>query len=514
MRGLAAAFLALTLLCSVGAATLTESDPGHVFSKGNWQALSAVPGAVKSTAIAYSAEDDLILLYGGRHPNLIFFNELWVFNPNTGEWTEKTDWNCEPCPAGRAVHSMIYDDHNNKFIIFGGYLVSGHSFETNETWTYDLSTNTWEKLDFGGQEIPGPRHWGSLEYNPNDHRTYLFGGHFNKGKCGGDVMYGDLWRLDISGTDPTWTKLNPTGDPAKGKPSPRQTDLIYNTLEAKFYIIGGKSELGPTGSSCTSGNVDTRESYSNDIWSYDPNSNKWDNVQGNQSSYTHYPKDRRTDIVYDSQNNRALMFSGLIDSGSQYGKDTWIYDFDDDRWSTLQDVDMTVPPLRERLAATWDESDSVMYLYGVDDSVNMGGFWKLSFITNNISVNCFSKQPLIFGTEGDDKFSGNNVQNVMYGLLGKDEMRGGKGGDFLCGAEGDDKLFGEGGNDKIEGFEGNDELRGGPGDDRLQGGVGNDHLYGDTGKDHFECGPGTDTIHGFMASEGDTKSSNCENSVP
>ena len=85
MRALAAASLALALLSSIGAATVTESDPGHVYSKGDWEALSAVPGADKNTAMAYSADDDLILLYGGRHPNFLFFTELWRFKPDTGQ---------------------------------------------------------------------------------------------------------------------------------------------------------------------------------------------------------------------------------------------------------------------------------------------------------------------------------------------------------------------------------------------------------------------------------------------
>lgn len=512
MRGPTVALLALAILSLIGTATITESDPGHVYSKGDWKAMSATPGAVKSTAMAYSSDDDLILLYGGRYPNLLFFNEVWVFNPNTKVWTEKTNWKCVPsCPEGRAVHSMVYDDYHNKFIVFGGYLVSGHTFETNETWTYDLSTNTWRRLDFGSQQIPAPRHWGSLEFNPVDHNTYLFGGHYNNGQCPGDIIYNDLWRLDISGTSPTWTKLNPSGDPTHGQPSPRQSDLIYNTVEGNFYIFGGKSELGPLpGSPCTSSDVDTRESYSNDIWKYDPAGNKWTNIQGNKTDYTHFPKERRTDIVYDSENNRIVFFSGIIDSGSQYGKDTWIFDFDEDRWSTLQDADMKVPPMRQRMAATWDDSDSSMYLYGVDDSTDKGGFWKLSFLTGYVSINCFDRQPVIFGTDGDDAFSGNNVQNVMAGLLGKDQMRGGRGGDYLCGAEGDDELYGEGGNDRIDGFEGNDEIHGGAGDDKLQGGAGNDELYGETGKDNFTCGPGTDTIHDFSSAEGDTKSTDCE----
>ena len=514
MKGPALALLALAILSLMGAATLTESNPGHVYSKGDWQALSAVPGAIKSTAMAYSADDDLILLYGGRSPNLLLFNGLWTFNPNTKVWAEKpnSSWNCVPvCPEGRSVHSMVYDDYNKKFIVFGGYLVTGHTFETNETWTYDLATNTWLRLDFGSQAIPGPRHWGSLEYNPDDQSTYLFGGHYNNGKCPGDIMYNDLWRLDISGTTPTWTKLSPADDPVHGKPSPRQSDLIYNTAEDRFYIIGGKSELGPLpGSPCVSGNVNTRETYSNDIWRYDPTGNEWTNIQDNQTSYTHYPKERRTDIVYEGQNNRIVFFSGLIDSGLKYGKDTWIYDFDDARWSTLQDLDMSVPPMRHDIAAAWDDLDSSMYLYGVDDATGNGAFWKLTFASGYISINCFDRQPVIFGTDGDDTFSGNNVVNVMAGLLGKDEMRGDKGGDFLCGAVGDDKLYGEVGNDKIEGFEGNDEMHGGPGDDRLYGGAGNDHLYGETGKDSFSCGPGTDTIHDFNSAEGDTKTVDCE----
>jgi hypothetical protein len=510
MRGPATALLGLVILLSAGSATLTESDPGHVYSKGDWQALSATPGAVRSTALAYSPDDDLILMYGGRLPNLLLFNGLWVFDPSAGEWMEITDWNCVPhCPAARSVHSMVYDDHNNKFIVFGGYLVSGHSFETNETWTFDLATNTWEKLEFGSQELPGPRHWGPLEYNPDDHRTYLFGGHYDPGSCPGDIMYNDLWRLDISGTDPTWTKLNPSGDK---KPSPRQSDLVYNTREAMFYVIGGKTELGPA-TQCLTGDAGTRESWTNDIWRYDPAGNKWTNIQGNQSSYTHYPKERRTDIVYDDQANRIVVFSGLNDSGAQYGKDTWLYDFDDDRWSTLQDVDMLVPGLRHHFGAVWDDSDRAMYVYGADPGTNLAAFWKLEFVTDNISVNCFNTQPHIFGSDGSDDFSGNNVANSMYGLLGNDKMRGGKGGDYICGAGGDDRLYGEGGNDKLEGFEGNDEIHGGPGNDKMQGGAGNDHMYGEAGKDHFDCGTGSDTIHGFSASEGDTKTADCEASV-
>jgi Ca2+-binding RTX toxin-like protein len=201
----------------------------------------------------------------------------------------------------------------------------------------------------------------------------------------------------------------------------------------------------------------------------------------------------------------------MLETASDYGKDTWIYDFDDKRWSTVQDIDLVLPPLRTGLAAVLDPTEGTVYLYSINGATKKGGFWTLSFVKNNISVNCFSKQPLIFGTDKDDSLTGKSVPNVMYGLLGKDKLTGGKASDFLCGGGGNDTILGNEGNDKILGYSGNDEIRGGTGNDSLNGGSGNDMLFGDAGKDRFICGPGTDTIGDFNPSQGDTKTSDCEN---
>lgn len=213
--------------------------------------------------------------------------------------------------------------------------------------------------------------------------------------------------------------------------------------------------------------------------------------------------------MYDGLNNRMIFYSGLVDTNSVYGSDTWIYDFDESKWSTVQDSDGKLPPVRVALAATW--SNGAMYVYGVNDKNNSANFWRLSIAKNNISVNCFSTQPVIFGTSGNDlSLLGNSAINVVFGLAGDDTIRGGLAGDFLCGDKGNDKIYGEDGADKLLGFDGNDEIHGGAGNDNVRGGAGNDVLYGEAGKDRFECGPGTDTIIDFNASEGDTKTSDCE----
>jgi Ca2+-binding RTX toxin-like protein len=503
----------MLLLSFTLGAQYTESTSGHTYSSGNWQALPATPGSIKSSAMAYSPDDNKLVLYGGRSPTGIFINELWVYDLGAGTWTKKTNWNCTPsCPAGRAVHTMVYDDLNNKFVIFGGFLISGHSFETNETWTYDLATNTWKKLDFGSQAVPAVRHWGSLEYNPDDKFIYMFGGHRNAGNCPGDLMYNDVWKLNIAGVAPAWTKLNPTPDAANGLPSPRQSDWIYIPPEKVFYVFGGKQELGPTQGTACSATADGRETFYNDIWKYDPSANQWTRIQSTKTDYTHFPKERRTDIVYDDAQNRILFYSGLRNNDLVFGEDTWLYDFDNDRWSTVQDTDGVVPSVWVNAAAAWDDRNDTMYIFGSDDRSDLPQFWKLKIAKNNISVNCFSKQPTIFGTEGNDAgIFGNDAVNVVYGSLGDDTIRGDLGGDFLCGAKGNDKIFGDDGNDKLWGFDGNDEILGGAGNDDIRGGIGNDKLRGDAGKDKFQCGTGTDSIIDFKPSEGDTKTADCEN---
>jgi len=73
-----------------------------------------------------------------------------------------------------------------------------------------------------------------------------------------------------------------------------------------------------------------------------------------------------------------------------------------------------------------------------------------------------------------------------------------------------DKLNGGDGDDIIDGGKGNDKLNGGDGKDLLSGGNGNDELTGGKGADKFDCGAGTDKITDFKPSEGDIKSTNCE----
>ena len=82
--------------------------------------------------------------------------------------------------------------------------------------------------------------------------------------------------------------------------------------------------------------------------------------------------------------------------------------------------------------------------------------------------------------------------------------------DNLVGTSNNDCINGKGANDKIAGLAGIDKLIGGDGKDLLSGGNGNDELTGGNGADKFDCGAGNDKITDFNPTEGDIKSTNCE----
>lgn len=87
---------------------------------------------------------------------------------------------------------------------------------------------------------------------------------------------------------------------------------------------------------------------------------------------------------------------------------------------------------------------------------------------------------------GDDLrniISGGAEDDLIQGLGGDDQLRGGEAADNVSGDNGDDLLLGDGGDDLLYGGAGGDTLRGLNGDDLLAGGAGDDVLEGRAGLD-------------------------------
>lgn len=111
----------------------------------------------------------------------------------------------------------------------------------------------------------------------------------------------------------------------------------------------------------------------------------------------------------------------------------------------------------------------------------------------------------IKGGDGVDTISGDGDSDTLFGLSGNDFLFGGDGNDFLYGGrdsdhleggDGVDRLRGNKGGDDLFGGDGNDNLRGGGGGDDLDGGADDDFLYGETGTDRLVGGLGDDNLFG------------------
>ncbi len=91
------------------------------------------------------------------------------------------------------------------------------------------------------------------------------------------------------------------------------------------------------------------------------------------------------------------------------------------------------------------------------------------------------------GSDGPDVVAGDRQDNLLFGILGADVIKG------------------RGGNDKLKGGAGKDVLRGGAGNDRLVGQKGHDKLFGNAGADKFvfRGGDGHDVVKDFSEADND-----------
>ncbi|MGL4488017.1 MAG: calcium-binding protein, partial [Rhizobiaceae bacterium] len=97
-------------------------------------------------------------------------------------------------------------------------------------------------------------------------------------------------------------------------------------------------------------------------------------------------------------------------------------------------------------------------------------------VSNNVNE-------VLSGLGGDDELQGRGGRDILDGGTGDDIMWGGTEDDTLIGGDGDDVLFGNNDNDALDGGAGVDYLFGGEGDDDLIGGEGADFLIGGAGDD-------------------------------
>ena len=397
---------------------------------GNWRQLSpsgTLPGIRDSYAVVYDSQNQrMIVSMGLDTGNKIYYNDIWelpLSSDSDGTWTDESPA-IGSRPKGRYALSAIYDEPNQRMVLFGGYdgsyyidqplevslpaagtlyykelspevnitgrdqpktiydplnhravMFSGYGrirdasapestgAHLNETWSLSASGTVWRNIS---PSIGPQAREGVCEvYDSVNNRMIMFGGlTYNQG----DTL-NDVWALSLStSSDPIWTQLHPTGTPPLGRWG---ASCIYDPVNTRMLIFGGATTSAPS-------------SAVKDVWELNFTTST-DGVWTERTPATGGPSHGRwmSAYIYDPVNTRMLIFGGS--DGSNYYNKLWELSFTSPGTETWTDrTPATSPSARDRLLAIYqgDYSEKRMIIFGGYDGNNvLNDVWKCDITT-------------------------------------------------------------------------------------------------------------------------------------
>lgn len=275
------------------------------------------PSARVAAGMVYDSQNDMTILFGGllSLTSQMASDSTWTYDYNTNNWTDVSP---AFAPSPRLGSYMAYDSESDRVILFGGVSLSPSSMVYNDTWAYDLDSNTWEEMS--PSFAPDARYGASITYDTESDRVLIFGGNLDATTTSNTFF--DTWAYDYN-TD-RWIELSPVIHP-----SDRYTGkMVFDSESNKTVLFGGY----PFASS------------KDNTWLFDYDDNNW-----TQANPTPHPNGRfRHQIVYDSESDSVIMFGGM--TGDWFSEQviqtdtTWAYDTNSDTWTKMGEVSMPTIP--------------------------------------------------------------------------------------------------------------------------------------------------------------------------
>jgi Ca2+-binding RTX toxin-like protein len=177
-----------------------------------------------------------------------------------------------------------------------------------------------------------------------------------------------------------------------------------------------------------------------------------------------------------------------------YGDTSFIYSLLGGGFSAGIDIDFGIARLNESL------SEAFGPLVSGQADIASGYFGTLFTQTQSVNVTVLTElytltyENFYIGDARNDVFTMTRRQVIANGETGNDRITGNALDNIIDGGADNDVLLGLGGNDRIKGGTGMDTLDGGVGDDDLDGGAGNDLLISGTGRNTLNGGDDYDRV--------------------
>lgn len=300
---------------------------------------SASPSQRHSSPLAYDTKHDRVILFGGGTLGNLDNFETWSYNYNSNSWK-----NISPSshPSTGSGAAMVYDTKIDKSILFGGCY--GGGTRLNVTWAYDYNNNTW--IELKPLISPPPTYFHAMAYDSESDRIIVFGGDIL------NTINDETWAYDYLNN--TWENMT-----SSIRPFARVWhSMTYDAIHDRIILFGG---------------YDT-ESYFNDTWAYDYNSNIWTNMSAQPAPFFRWGHA----LAYDSKNDRTILFGGF--AGDADSDETWSYDYNGNKWVNL-DAWLNPSP-RDLSAMVYDSKDDRIILFGGFDGRGLDDTWAYDYTTN------------------------------------------------------------------------------------------------------------------------------------
>jgi N-acetylneuraminic acid mutarotase len=215
------------------------------YNTNTWKEMAKGPAKHLGDRLAYDAESDRIILFGGYDMAGFYLNDTWAYDFNSDTWTKMKP---STSPSGRNYHAMAYDAKVDRVLVWGS---DSDTPVDKSMWSYDFNTNTWQEMKPGEGACPVSRDYPVMAYDVESDRTILYGG---------IPLGNETWVYDYNTN--TWTNPKPRWFPGQLS----RHAIVYSTAADRIILFGGQ--------------VGSRNfNYTGETWTYDLNTNTWTNVK-------------------------------------------------------------------------------------------------------------------------------------------------------------------------------------------------------------------------------------------